>query len=102
MTLDEAIKHCEEVAEEQEKFENFKCKYCKLGCEDGVWKDTCRYPSNIPEGCSWGECSESNCPLFSNCLECAKEHRQLADWLRELKVYRELTDIDEVPIIIEE
>lgn len=33
--------------------------------------------------------------------ECANEHRQLAEWLRELKVYRELTDINEVPIIIE-
>ena len=85
MTLEEAIKHCEEVAEEQEDFENFKCEYCKLGCEDGVWKDTCRLPSNIPEGCSWGECSESNCPLFSKCLECASEHRQLAKWLKRLK-----------------
>ena len=24
----------------------------------------------------------------SSCLECAKEHRQLATWLRELKAYR--------------
>ena len=85
MTLEEMIKHCEEVAEEQENFENFKCEYCKLGCEDGAWKETCRYPSNIPEGCSWGECSESNCPLFYKCLECAKEHRQLAAWLTVLK-----------------
>lgn len=23
--------------------------------------------------------------MISHCLECAKEHRQLADWLRELK-----------------
>ena len=43
MTLDEAIKHCEEVAEEQEEKE---------------------------------------------CLECAAEHRQLAEWLKELKAYR--------------
>ena len=85
MTLDEAIKHCEKVAEEQENFKNFKCEYCKLGREDGVWKETCRYPSNIPEGCSWGECSESNCPLFSKCLECANELRQLAEWLKVLK-----------------
>jgi hypothetical protein len=45
MTLDEAIKHCEEVAE----------KLCI-------------------------------------CDECAEEHRQLAEWLEELKTYREFAD----------
>lgn len=89
MTLDEAIKHCEEVAEEKEDFDKFQCGYCKPGCEDGVWKDTCRLPSNVPTGCSWGECSEQNCPLFPVYLECASEHRQLAEWLRELKAVRE-------------
>ena len=88
MTIDEAIIHAEEVAEEQEDFEKFKCVYCKLGNEDGVWKETCRLPSNIPVGCSWGECSEQNCPLFSGRIKCAAEHRQLAEWLRELKKYR--------------
>lgn len=44
MTLDEAIKHCNEVAE----------AISASGCE-----------------------------------ECAKEHKQLADWLTELKTYRE-------------
>lgn len=92
MNLDEAIKHCEEVAEEKEKFENFVCGYCAPGYEDGYFKDTCRLPSNIPEGCSWGECTESNCPLFSNCLECASEHRQLAGLLKELKKWREIPD----------
>lgn len=85
LSLEEAIAHCLEVAEEQEDFDKFQCEYRKLGCEDGVWKRTCRLPSNIPAGWSWGECSESNCPLFSNCLECAKEHRQLAEWLKALK-----------------
>lgn len=93
MTIDEAIKHCEEVAEEQEDFDKFQCGYCKPGCEDGVWKETCRLPSNIPVGCSWGECSEQNCPLFPGCLECAKEHRQLAEWLKELKTYRNIRRI---------
>ena len=27
--------------------------------------------------------------MISHCYECAKEHRQLADWLRELKAYDE-------------
>jgi len=44
MTLDEAIKHCNEVAK----------AIATSGCE-----------------------------------ECAKEHKQLADWLTELKTYRE-------------
>jgi adenine C2-methylase RlmN of 23S rRNA A2503 and tRNA A37 len=46
MTLDEAIKHCEEVTEE------------------------------------YG--------MIKSCKECAEEHRQLAEWLKELKMYREM------------
>ena len=30
-----------------------------------------------------------NAPTVANCLECAKEHEQLAEWLRELKRYKE-------------
>lgn len=56
MTLDEAIKHCEEVAEEQE------------------WQ-------------AYKSLSRTDDEKMS-CLECAKEHRQLAEWLRELKKYR--------------
>lgn len=55
--LDEAIKHCEEVAEEKEK-------EGKLLCQS--------------ESASVG------------CLTCAEEHRQLAEWLKELKMYREM------------
>ena len=29
----------------------------------------------------------------SECSECAKEHKQLAEWLKELKGYREARDI---------
>lgn len=28
-------------------------------------------------------------PIAINCFECAEEHRQLADWLKELKAYKE-------------
>lgn len=56
MTIDEAIKHCEEVAEKnRELFE-------KIGTN------------------SYDEV---------NCLECAREHEQLAEWLKELKRHRE-------------
>lgn len=52
MTLDEAIKHAEEVAERNEWF-------------------------------------AKNCLESMQCRECAEEHRQLAEWLKELKRYRE-------------
>jgi predicted RNase H-like nuclease (RuvC/YqgF family) len=56
LSLDEAIKHCEEVAEEQEKKARKK--------NDGTMSTRIK------------------------CEECAKEHRQLAEWLRELKKYK--------------
>ena len=52
LTLEEAIKHCEEVAERLEG------------------KDGYAYTD-------------------STCDECAKEHRQLAEWLKELEGYRD-------------
>lgn len=52
MTIDEAIKHAEEVAE----------KYCEK-VEEGLTAD-------------------------DFCDSCASDHRQLAEWLRELKKYR--------------
>lgn len=59
MTLDEAIKHCEEVAEEQEKL-------CKVN-------DSFNFSQ----------------PKWE---ECANEHRQLAEWLKELKESRMVLD----------
>lgn len=61
MTLDEAIKHCEEVAELNEE--------CIR-----IYKD------------------QGDMMASYSCSECASEHRQLADWLRELKAYREGVD----------
>ena len=55
-TLDEAIKHCEEKAEEKQKDYERACAY------------------NLPS---------------EGCLECAEDHRQLAEWLKELKALRE-------------
>ena len=61
MTLDEAIKHCLEVAEKNES------KAQKIGCQFlGTTKDR--------------EATE--------CRECAADHRQLAEWLTELKELR--------------
>ena len=56
MDLESAIKHCEEVAEENQAI-----------------VDSCDY---------YGE-------NMAKCEECAKEHRQLATWLKELKQLKE-------------
>ena len=59
VTLDEAIKHCEEVAEENLK----EADYHKEWHESYSEKD---------------------------CRECAEDHRQLAEWLRELRELKAL------------
>lgn len=56
MTLEESIKHCEEVAENQEEC---ACRIDEIGADS------------------------------NSIRECASEHRQLAEWLKELKAYRE-------------
>ena len=60
MTLDEAIKHAEEVAEKNE--------------ENASWFWDKEYSTN-----------------YKKCIKCASEHRQLAEWLKELKRLREQT-----------
>lgn len=62
MSLDEAIKRCEEVAEKKEK----ECKWIS-GSED----------------------AGMNGALAKTFAECASEHRQLAEWLKKLKAYEE-------------
>lgn len=61
MTLDEAIKHCEEVAEKKEA--SYKVELA-LGLGTNA-----------------------------DCKDCAEEHQQLAEWLRELKEQRKIQDI---------
>ena len=70
MTIEEAIKHCEEVAEKLEKqVKPYQC--------ESVNKKL--YEVNKKE--------------WDSCLECAKEHRQLAEWLRELQIHRKIHDV---------
>lgn len=33
--------------------------------------------------------NDLECDKFSSCLKCAEEHEQIAEWLEELKAYRE-------------
>ena len=68
MTLDEAIKHCEEVAEQNEK-------------ESKLWE---------------GGVTEAFKQKEQKLCECASEHRQLAEWLRELKALKENDDVKDV------
>lgn len=73
MTLEEAIKHAEEVAEEQEKM-------AKEWHENQVRKcETIRF-------------AEMDYTNENECKKCADEHRQLAEWLKELKNYRKEND----------
>lgn len=63
MTLDEAISHAEEVAEDMNNRAGFY-----------------REPKNSVYNMGHH---------YTDCVECAEEHRQLAEWLKELKIMRE-------------
>lgn len=69
MTLDEAIKHCEEVAEEND-------------LAAGMYEILAENNHNAYEKLTAETTS-------SRCAECATDHRQLAEWLKELKDLRE-------------
>lgn len=72
MTLEEVIKYAEEVAEEQEKA-------AKEWHENQVRK------------CELFPFTEMDYTHENECKKCAKEHRQLAEWLKELKELKEQT-----------
>ena len=67
LSLDEAIKHAEEKAAELREY-----------------SDVLSETSTTPKG-----------KEISDCLECAEEHEQLAEWLKELKRYRECQAIQD-------
>ena len=69
MTIDEAIKHAEEVAE---KFESLHERYENM--------DEDRLLFRVEE---------------NECKNCANEHRQLAEWLKELKQLRKQEPCDD-------
>ena len=62
MTLDEAIKHAEEVAEEKNMQADFDTDYL---------------------------CYQMSEAERNQCKECAEEHRQLAEWLKDYKRLKE-------------
>ena len=74
MTLDEAIKHAEEVAKEQDKL-------CKR------YDDASGYSRSHNEAIRTTDAKR--------CEECAEEHRQLAEWLRDYKRLKEQEPCDD-------
>ena len=70
LTLDEAIKHCLEVAEENDLV-------------SGTYEILAENNHNTYERLT----AETN---SSRCAECAADHRQLAEWLTELKEAKRL------------
>ena len=70
MTLDEAIKHCEEVAKEKEH-------------DAKSWNRTAKF---------WGSDKRYAINQVNECTRCAEEHYRVAEWLKELKQYRNLFD----------
>ena len=75
MTLDEAIKHAEEKAEELRAKAEGHLLLGEYSVED-------EYSARL------------------DCEECAKEHEQLAEWLRELKEAREkLAEWDKLELL---
>ena len=75
MTIDEAIAHAREVAEEQREL--FRL---------------CPYPSQECNGADICKCLKNK---HDGCIKCAEEHEQLAEWLEELKAIKD----GSIPII---
>lgn len=73
LTLDEAIKHCIEVAEKNDG-------------EAEVYDLLAKNHNNTYEKLTASR-------FYTDCAECAADHRQLAEWLTELKELRRLVDL---------
>lgn len=71
MTLDEAITHARDVAERNRRAMNFESS-------DSIDDD-----------------------IKVNCIRCAEQHEQLAEWLEELKQYRAIGNLEEVRDAVE-
>ena len=66
MTIDEAIAHARDVAANEQKRRSGICIQ-----------------------------NDSECDKFSDCLKCAEDHEQLAEWLEELKCYKNDNDFSD-------
>ena len=87
ITLDEAIKHCEEVAEEKEREAEYRQE---------TQGDMFKFLDDLSKSVG-GEGVEND--ALNDCLKCAEEHIQLAEWLRELKQFKEQESCEDVMAI---
>lgn len=78
MMIDEAIRHAEEVTEEQEEL----YRLCPASESEIFYCDGTKDCKVLKNGKNKG------------CQKCAAEHRQLTAWLRELKAFRERSNPD--------
>lgn len=74
MTLDEAIKCAEDVAEESQRIVDTGIVFDNITIDELYADDTVIIEEKL-----------------KNCQLCAEEHKQLAEWLKELKQLREQT-----------
>ena len=98
--LDEAIKHCKEKAEElKNEAENSKKK------EEVRFTMRSKFSESLHNS-SGADFDVGNIDLteYNDCLECAKDHEQLAEWLTELQEARKIiwdTSLNDACKIIE-
>lgn len=71
MTLDEAINHAEEVSKEQRELYRL-----------------CPIPSDMCDPNK--DCASLKNGKNRGCIKCAKEHEQLAEWLKQLKAIKQI------------
>lgn len=74
MTLDEAIKHCEEKAKELKE----ESEHEKQNQLNKVKMFNGHFPADYTKA--------------NSCLECAREHEQLASWLIQLKQVQDIVE----------
>ena len=66
------------VLKDEDYFVIEPCVSCEKHYVEDIWWEDC---------CDMKRCIHAE--EYHKCMECASEHRQLAEWLRELKAYRE-------------
>ena len=84
LTLEQAIQHCKDKAKEL-RIKAEQNRY--MAREKEIAEDTGTV-------CKYFHSAEEFKKIEADCLECADEHEQLAEWLTELKERREAQEHD--------
>ena len=88
ISLDDAIAHAREVAERNMKNAN-----------DAI-EDNKKYDRNTDSILVF-ENIKANDGIIESCNKCAEQHKQLAEWLEELKDYRAIGTPEECRVVVE-